>query len=91
MRKLFLIAAIVLISASAQAGTFRGLTMAANDPPAATDPTADQTKTEQTKNEQIKPDQTKTAPDKRVEKRRHTRESTEARVIYELHRHGIYW
>jgi 1,4-alpha-glucan branching enzyme len=86
MRKLFLIAAIVLISASAQAGTFRGLTMAANDPPAATDPTADQTKTEQTK-----PDQTKTAPDKRVEKRRHTRESTEARVIYELHRHGIYW
>jgi hypothetical protein len=96
MRKLILIAAIVLISASAQAGPSRGLTLAANDPPATADPTADQpkadpAKTDQTKSEQIKPDQTKTVPGKKVEKPRHSRESTEARVIYELHRHGIYW
>jgi hypothetical protein len=31
------------------------------------------------------------SPDKRAEKPRYTRESAEARVIYQLHRHGIYW
>lgn len=30
-------------------------------------------------------------PAPRAEKPRRKRESTEARIIYELHRHGIYW
>jgi hypothetical protein len=109
MRKFILIAAMVLISASAQAGVSRGLTMASNDEqvvadkpkiaetpkaeapkadapkfverPAAVEPTADQPKA----------DPTKPVSDKKVEKPKHRRESTEARVIYELHRHGIYW
>ncbi len=49
--------------------------------PAAVEPTADQPK----------PDVTKPVSDKKVEKPKHKRELTEARVIYELHRHGIYW
>jgi hypothetical protein len=38
-----------------------------------------------------KADQLRPTPDKKAEKPRHRRESTEARVVYELHRHGIYW
>jgi hypothetical protein len=41
-----------------------------------------------------KADAVKPAADKdvpRADKPRHRHESTEARVIYELHRHGIYW
>jgi outer membrane biosynthesis protein TonB len=54
-------------------------------------PAAVDTKTEQpTAAEQPKPaDKTAQAP--RAEKPKHRHESTEARVIYELHRHGIYW
>jgi hypothetical protein len=112
MRKLILIAALVLISASAQAGASRGLTMAANDPPAAADqkmteaPAAESPKTEAPKAETPKlverpaaetppeapqADQGRLASDKKAEKPKHRRESTEARVVYELHRHGIYW
>lgn len=134
MRKLILIAAMVLISASAQAGPTRGLTMASNDEqpapadqlrnadpkaadtkaadPKATDTKAADTKATDTKADPSKADapkfverpaavvapadapkadQVKPAPDKKAEKPRHRRESTEARVIYELHRHGIYW
>jgi hypothetical protein len=134
MRKLILIAAMVLISASAQAGPTRGLTMASNDEqpapadqlrnadpkaadtkaadPKATDTKAADTKATDTKADPSKTDapkfverpaavaapadapkadQVKPAPDKKAEKPRHRRESTEARVIYELHRHGIYW
>jgi hypothetical protein len=36
-------------------------------------------------------DQAKPSPDRRAEKPRRQRQSTEARVIYELHRHGIHW
>jgi hypothetical protein len=49
MRKLILIAAIVLISACAQAGATRGLILAANNPPPTAVATADQPKTDQTK------------------------------------------
>jgi hypothetical protein len=41
MRTFILIAALVLASASAQAGVSRGLTVASNDESAAVDPTAD--------------------------------------------------
>lgn len=112
MRKLILIAALVLISASAQAGSSRGLTLAANDPPAAADrkmteaPAAESPKTEAAKAETPKPverpaaetppeapkaDQLRPVPDKKAEKPKYRRESTEARVVDELHRHGIYW
>jgi hypothetical protein len=49
MRKLILVAAIVLTSACARAGPTRGLTLAANDPPATAEATADRPKTDQTK------------------------------------------
>jgi hypothetical protein len=71
MRKFILIAAMVLVSATAQAGAKRGLTMAANA-------------------EQSKPVADKDIAAK-AGTRKHKRSLTEARVIYELHRHGIYW
>ena len=115
MRKFILIAAMVLISASAQAGA--SLTAASNDEPAAEQPkTGEATKTIEPKTEAAKAespkfverpaaveaaippkaepaksDQGRPASDKKAEKPRHKHESTEARVIYELHRHGIYW
>jgi len=114
MRKFILIAAMVLMSASAQASASRGLTMASNDEPAVAEqtkaaeaPNSEATKaeapkfverpaavepaTEQPKSDQTKVDQAKPPSDKKAEKPKHKRESTEARVIYELHRHGIYW
>jgi hypothetical protein len=119
MRKFILISAMVLASATAQAGGARSLTMASADEPAAVEPSKAQdapayvtrpaavdTKTEQPGSEQPKADQTKVdqpkaepqkpAPEKtadapKAEKPKKRHESTEARVIYELHRHGIYW
>jgi hypothetical protein len=122
MRKFILIAAMVLVSASAQAGPSRNLTLASNDEPATVEqPKAVQDKAvqdkaapekavddkaveapkyverpaavgntaEPAKADQVKPtDKTADAP--KVEKK-HKHESTEARVISELHRHGIYW
>jgi hypothetical protein len=104
MRKFILIAAMVLVSATAQAGVKRGLTMAANDEqPAATDqakpaetpkyverpaavtPAAQTTAAEPSKPVADKDIAAKAGP------RKHKRSLTEARVIYELHRHGIYW
>jgi hypothetical protein len=118
MRKFILIAAMVLVSASAQAGPSRSLTLASNDEPAAVEqPKAVQDKVAQDKAgddkagqtpkfverpaavektaEPAKADQAKPVADKdaaapKVEKK-HRHESTEARVISELHRHGIYW
>jgi len=107
MRKFALIAAMVLASASAQAGQLRGLTLASNDDPAATTqptPAPDAAPADTPKYvERPSAIDTKATPDRpkadgktdrkpamRAEKKRH-HESTEARVIYELHRHGIYW
>jgi hypothetical protein len=129
MRKFILITAMVLASATAQAGQSRSLTMASNDDqaivgqqPAASEVTnpSDVKSTEAAKPsetaapaEAAKPvdapkyverppavepaaEPAKTSPEKssqvvKAEKPKHRRETTEARVIYELHRHGIYW
>jgi hypothetical protein len=119
MRKFILVAAMVLASATAQAGGSRGLTLASNDEPAAAEPsTAVETKpaeapkyverppavdpaAEQPKIEQPKAEPSRTEPSKpaagknteilKAEKLRRKHESVEARVISELHRHGIYW
>ncbi len=106
MRKFVLIAATVLASASAQAGELRGLTLASNDDPVATEPAqapaaapADAPKYVERPSAvdtKATPDQPKAdakgdaKPVVKAERKRH-HESTEARVIYELHRHGIYW
>jgi hypothetical protein len=103
MRNFVLIAAMVLASASAQAGESRGLTLASNDDPAATAqpaPAAAPAPAETPKyverpsavDAKATTDQPKTdsKPVVKAEKKKH-HESTEARVIYELHRHGIYW
>jgi hypothetical protein len=139
MRKFILITAMVLVSATAQAGGSRGLILASNDEPAAAAPAAAQatdtraldTKPVDAKPVDVRPVDVKPAEAQPAEtpkyvdrpaavdtkarqsadqcpcaasasadaprdsvktvkpKRRH--ESTEARVIYELHRHGIYW
>jgi|SRR5665213_789220 len=122
MRKFILITAMVLISATAQAGS-RGLTLASNEEPAAAAPAqVIDAKPADTKPVDVKPAEAQPAetpkyvdrpaavgakaqqsadqcpcaapagtdaPKTVKPRRRH--ESTEARVIYELHRHGIYW
>jgi hypothetical protein len=78
MRKLILIAAVALASTAANAGPSRGLSVASAD---ATQPVTEQPKTQT-------PDTAKPAE---VMKPKRSHVPTEARVIYELHRHGIYW
>jgi hypothetical protein len=118
MRKFTLIAAMVLASATAQAGSSRNLTLAANGQPAAAEapkntdkatdkgteqpaaseapkfverPAAVDTATETPKAEPVKSVAEKTVETPKIEKPRRKRMSAEAWVIYELHRHGIYW
>ena len=118
MRKFTLIAAMVLASATAQAGSSRNLTLAANGQPAAAEapkntdkatdkgteqpaaseapkfverPAAVETKAEEPKAEATKSVAEKNVETPKVEKPKRKRMSTEARAIYELHRHGIYW
>jgi hypothetical protein len=79
MHKLFLIAALVLASATAQAGATRGLILASNDASAAEQPKPAQAT--------ASPEVAAAAPKAEQPQRR----SIEARVIRELHRHGIYW
>ncbi|MDP1585449.1 MAG: hypothetical protein Q8M18_18680 [Bradyrhizobium sp.] len=110
MRKFILIAAMVLASATAQAGTMRSLTLASNEQPAAAAapkaveapaateapsyvarPAAVGTVTEAPKAETTKPVAGKAGRTSSAAKPKRKRESTEARVIRELNRHGIYW
>jgi len=103
MHKFILIAAISLVSAAANAGpSTRGLSLASSEPPPATE----KTKTEQTADAppaaverpklvspqegQIKAPDVADKPELTA-KPKTKRVSTEARVIYELHRYGIYW
>ena len=112
MRKFVLIAAMVLVSATAQAGSGRGLILASNDEVTAAEqpkstaapveapaetpkyierPAAVDTATPAPKGDDAKTvaDKDRHAPKAAKLKRHH--DSTEARVISELHRHGIYW
>ena len=128
MRKFVLIAAMVLVSATAQAGETRSLSLAAVEPPAAptqqpvvaepakvqtaqtaetTTPTAAPAETpkfverpaaiDTTTRHPVQPkaDSAKPAPqakaDNKADRPRHKKYWTEARIIGELHRHGIYW
>jgi hypothetical protein len=122
MRKFVLIAAMVLASASAQAGQPRSLTLAANDEPAAaaTDQAVEPAKPVEAaksvetpkaddapkfverpavvspaaavppKADAAKPTVAAKEPTK-ADKPRHKHYWTEARIIGELHRHGVYW
>jgi hypothetical protein len=102
MRKFILIASMVLVSATAQAGQSRSLTLAANDDaataqpaPAAADapkyverPTAVDSSAPAA---QPKADAAARPPRAQAAKARHKHYWTEARIIGELHRHGVYW
>ncbi|MDB5637192.1 MAG: hypothetical protein JWP51_2100 [Bradyrhizobium sp.] len=96
MRKLILISAMVLVSAAAQAGPSRSLSLASSEQPVEQPTAAEKTVDQPAASETVKPPESgkASAPkaDRAAEvkpKRRNV--STEARVIYELHRHGIYW
>jgi hypothetical protein len=102
MRKFVLVAALVLASASAQAGVSRGLVLAATDEPVTTEQPKETPKTTEAPKfverpaavepttDQPKADQAKRTPQRRAERPRH-RGLTRARIVYELHRYGIYW
>jgi hypothetical protein len=81
MRKLILIAAVALASTAANAGPSRGLSVTSAD---ATQPVMEHPKTQT-------PDTANGEKPAEVMKQKRSHLSTEARVIYELHRHGIYW
>jgi hypothetical protein len=89
MRKLFLISALVLASASVQAGQSRGLVLAANDTPAVTDtakPDAPKPETAAAP-EAAQPQASK--PAKKVQAKRHESDEAKARRI--AAKYGISW
>jgi outer membrane biosynthesis protein TonB len=100
MRVGILVGAIILSSTAAHAGPSRNLSLAADE----SAQTAEQPAPEQPKPQApATVERPKLVPDEQVkvptpvqrpataEKPRRKHESTEARVIFELHRHGIYW
>ena len=103
MRKFILVAALVLVSATAQAGTKRGLTVASNDaaateattaaetPKYAARPAAVDARAQRLKAEQAKRLAAKDPRLLRAEQAKHRRPSIVARVIAALHRHRIHW
>jgi hypothetical protein len=121
MRKFMLITAMVLVSATAQAGQ-RSLTLASSEEPAKSVETKSvETKSVETRPAEVTPteapqfverpsvvdtqpatqcqpaasttaDAPKMAPrEATTEKPKRRHQSTESRIISELHRHGIYW
>ena len=112
MRKFVLIAAMVLVSATAQAGQTRSLiTASAEQPAASTQPAktaqaatpAATTETPKFVERPVAVDTTTPPTQPKADsgkpalqtanagKPRHKKYWTEARIIGELHRHGIYW
>src|SRR6267142_4393702 len=101
MRKLILISALLLASASAQAGESRGLTLAANEEPKAIETVkpAEPAKVEETKTETeaVKTDTAKTDTPKaqasKPVKKSHARrwEGDEAKARRIAARYGVYW
>ncbi len=113
MRKFILVTTMVLVSAAAHAGESRSLTIASNEPSAASEPSspsaqpaeaqpaeapafvqrpaAIDSKIDQPIAATCKPASDKIAQAPQVEKPKRRHVSMEARVISELHRHGIYW
>jgi hypothetical protein len=97
MRKFVLVAAIALTSTAAYAGPSRSLSLASADPNQTATEQKPQT-TEATQPPAANPTpqtqaKTPVTEDKATPASRPRRKSatTEARIIYELHRHGIYW
>lgn len=84
MRKLILIATMSLLVTQAYAGDSRSLSLAATNASQATEQPATQPQANQVPTATL-PASVQTA------KPKHRQPSTEARVIRELHRHGIYW
>ena len=97
MRKFVLIAAMILASASAHAAGSRGLTLASNDEPAASAQPLPAPAPADAPKHVERPSDSKVAAQPKLDARQAAKakklhhETTEARVIYELHRHGIYW
>ena len=103
MRKLILIAALVLVSATAQAATTRGLTVASNEAAAteaapaaemsryAARPAAADMRARRLKAEQAKRLAAKDPRALRAEQAKRKHGSLLTRVVFALHRHHIYW
>ena len=100
MRQLILIAAITLASTAANAGPSRSLSLASAD---AAQPVTEQPKAQTAepaktfeRPKPVAPQEAAKGPasgdrPSEIAKPKRRPLSTEARVIYELHRHGIYW
>ncbi len=97
MRKLVLITALLLASASAHAGESRGLVLAANETPAATDPSAPAAApaapaaTTDAPKPQADAAPAKPAAAKPVKRTSGRRESDEAKARRIAARYGVYW
>ena len=96
MRKLILISALLLASASVQAGESRSLTLAANEEPKAIETVkpAESAKVEETKIEAVKTDTTApkaeaSKPARKTHARRYEGDEAKARRI--AARYGVYW
>jgi hypothetical protein len=93
MRTLILVAALALMSTASHAGQSRSLSLASaeptqsvSEPPAKPAPV----ETPHATTDSSKPSRvTETSTETTKPKKKPV--STESRVIYELHRHGIYW
>ena len=89
MRKLILISALLLASASAQAGADRGLVLAANDAPAVTETAKpDAFKPETVAAPEVAQSQA-SKPAKKVQAKRHESDEAKARRI--AAKYGISW
>lgn len=91
MRKLILIATMSLLVTQAYAGGSRSLSLAATNASQATEQPAPASTSPAAPAQTVTAAQPAAAPAAETAKPKHRQPSTEARVIRELHRHGIYW